>query len=299
MYSDTHFHFQHCTENLGTKQGAEILSQMAQNQCFFGLDIGTKADDLLSRQSCVDSTIAQIQNTQIANKVRDFIYFSAGIWPSTEEIENRTERMKVLKSQINEAFCSKDNDTLHRKIIAIGECGLDHHWNPSGPDGRCKTDFDSQMLENEKELFSMQLSYAKELQLPVIVHSRDAFEDTYNCIKESGYNNGIIHCFSYGLEEAKAFLEKGWYISLSGSVTYTKKSKMEQMIALIKNIPQERLLIETDSPYLAPVPMRGSQNNPLNIKHTYKFVAQILEITENELCTKVDKNIKELFNLAK
>ncbi len=298
MYSDTHFHFQLCSEKATPLESIEILSKMALNNCFFGLDIGTSADDLLSRQACIDKLISQIQDSATAEKVRNFIYFSAGIWPSPMEIENRCERIRILKSQIEKASSSNDNDTLHRKIIAIGECGLDHHWNPSGPDGRCQNDFDEQMLENEKELFMMQLNYAKELQLPVIVHSRDAFEDTYNCIQKTGYNNGIIHCFSYGAEEASEFIKKGWYISLSGSVTYTKKNKMEQMSALIKNIPISQLLIETDSPYLAPVPMRGTQNNPLNIMHTYKFVSQILEISEEELCSQVDKNIKKLFNLA-
>ena len=154
------------------------------------------------------------------------------------------------------------------------------------------------MLDGEKEIFEMQLDLARKMNLPVIVHSRDAFEDTYNCIKNVGYNNGIIHCYSYGLEEAKKFLDLGWYISFSGSVTYTKKSKIEQMKELISYIPDDRLLCETDSPYLAPVPFRGQTNTPLLIENTYNFIAEIRSITAQKLSSLVDCNIRKLFNLT-
>ena len=114
------------------------------------------------------------------------------------------------------------------KIIAIGECGLDHHWNIANPDKRNLDDFSDELFKGEEELFEMQIALAKKMNLPVIVHSRDAFEQTLSCIKNSGYNNGVIHCYSYGIEEAKEFLDLGWYIALGGGVTYTKKSKMEQ-----------------------------------------------------------------------
>lgn len=205
--------------------------------------------------------------------------------------------MKVLKETIEQVNKNAADDSLNRKIIAIGECGLDHHWNPSGVDGRCEDDFDQEMYLAEKELFSMQLEYAKELNLPIIVHSRDAFEDTYDCIKNSGWNTGIIHCYSYGAEEARKFLDLGWYISFSGGVTYTKKSKMEAMKELLTLVPEDRILLETDSPYLAPVPLRGTLNTPLNVEYTYKFIAQIRGTDQEKLSETVDKNIKELFKL--
>ena len=301
MYSDTHFHFEHTTirdNKENTVNGAEILTAMAKRKCYFGLDIGTESDDLLMRQACIDTAIAQMKDTILADKVRKFIYFSAGIWPSVEEIKNRFNSMKTLKEQIAKAEADNDNETLNRKIIAIGECGLDHHWNPSGVDGRCESDFDQQMFLAEKELFELQLEYAKELNLPVIIHSRDAFEDTLDCIKNAGYDNGIIHCYSYGVEEAKAFLERGWYISFSGGVTYTKKSKMEGMKELLTLVPEDRILCETDSPYLAPVPLRGTLNTPVNVEHTYKFIAEIRGTTPEQLSNTVDENIKKLFNLT-
>lgn len=298
MFSDTHFHFEH-TVNRSTSEnpisGAEILIQMAENNCFFGLDIGTECNDLLKRQACIDSAIAQIKDTISADKARKFIYFAAAIWPSVEEIKNRFESMKILKDQIKTAAESKDNDSLNRKIIAIGECGLDHHWNPAGVDGRCESDFNAKMYNAERELFELQLEYAKELNLPVIIHSRNAFEDTLDCIKNIGHNNGIIHCYSYGLEEAKEFLKYGWYISFSGSVTYTKKAKMPAMEELLKFIPEDRILCETDAPYLAPVPFRGKTNTPLLIENTYKFIAQIRGTTTEQLCRTVDCNIEKLF----
>lgn len=297
MYSDTHFHFQHFTEwhNI---DGAPVLEEMAKNKCFFGLDIGTESNDLLPRQACMDKAIARIKDSNLADKVRNFIYFAAGIWPSIEEIKDRHNSMKTLKAQIEQANNSNDNDTLHRKVIAIGECGLDHHWNPTGVDGRNEADFDQAMYVAEKELFEMQLEYAKELKLPVIIHSRDAFQDTLDSIKNVGYDNGIIHCYSYGIEEAKAFLERGWYISFAGGVTYTKKNKLEQMYQLVKSIPDDRLLTETDSPFLAPVPLRGTPNVPTNVLHTYNFLANIRGTTAEELSTLIDQNIKTLFNLT-
>lgn len=308
MFSDTHFHFEHTVSRLLSEQntnetanltGTEILEQMATRNCFFGLDIGTESNDLLERQSTVSSAISKIKDSFLKDKVRNFIYFSAAIWPSVDEIKNRFNSIKILKEQIKKASESKDNNILHKKIIAIGECGLDHHWNPSGADGRNENDFNTEMFNAEKELFELQLEYAKELKLPVIIHSRDAFSDTLDCIKNVGYDNGIIHCYSYGVDEAKAFLERGWYISFSGSVTYTKKSKLEQMENLLRLIPEDRILCETDSPYLAPVPLRGKTNTPLFVEHTYEYIAKVRGISAEQLSETVDKNIKRLFNLAK
>lgn len=295
MFSDTHFHFEHLTQNL-LVTGEDILSEMACRNCFFGLDIGTRSDDLLSRESCVDRAISQIKDGVLADKVRSFMYFSAGIWPDAESIRNRFQNMQLLCEQIDAAASSSDNDILHRKIIAIGECGLDHHWNPSGVDCRASNDFDEKMLEGEVELFEMQINLAKKMSLPVIVHSRDAFDGTYSCIKNSGYSRGVIHCFSYGIDEARAFLDLGWYVSFAGGVTYTKKSKMDAMVELLRFIPNDRILCETDSPYLAPVPFRGSQNTPLLVEHIYTFIANARGVSPEALSNDVDKNIRSLFN---
>lgn len=296
MFSDTHFHYRTMTTDRDVN-GIEVLEEMARRNCKFGLDIGTKADDLLERQSLLEKEIAQIHDYKLADKVRDFLYFSAGIWPDVDSIHNRFECMKKLEEQIKAAG-EQEQDILHRKVVAIGEGGIDHHWNPSGVDGRCESDFDQKTYEGERELFEMQLELSRRMDMPYIVHSRDGFEDTLDCIKNIGWNKGIIHCYSYGLEEAKAFLDLGWYISLSGSVTYTKKAKLAEMEEMIRYIPEDRLLCETDAPYLAPVPERGTVNTPVKVEHTYNFVAKARGIEVEKLWETVDKNIEKLFNVV-
>lgn len=296
MFSDTHFHYRTMTTDRDVN-GIEVLEEMARRNCKFGLDIGTKADDLLERQSLLEKEIAQIHDYKLADKVRDFLYFSAGIWPDVDSIHNRFECMKKLEEQIKAAG-EQEQDILHRKVVAIGEGGIDHHWNPSGVDGRCESDFDQKTYEGERELFEMQLELSRKMDIPYIVHSRDGFEDTLDCIKNIGWNKGIIHCYSYGLEEAKAFLDLGWYISLSGSVTYTKKAKLAEMEEMIRYIPEDRLLCETDAPYLAPVPERGTVNTPVKVEHTYNFVAKARGIEVEKLWETVDKNIEKLFNVV-
>lgn len=291
MYSDTHFHFNLMDENFR----AEILTELAKKECFFGLDIGTHCDDLISRQKMVKTALSQISDLELKEKGTKLINFSAGIWPAPEAIKNRFEQMKILEEQILQ---SKNlNTELSNKIIAIGECGLDHHWNPSGVDGRCESDFDQELFDGEREMFKMHLELSKKMNLPVIVHSRDAFDGTVECIKDVGYDKGIIHCYSYGIEEAKVFLDRGWYLAFGGGVTYTKKSKMEQMEKLLQYVPEDRILLETDAPYLAPVPFRGKTNSPLLIENTYKFIADIRGIEVEKLSLIVDKNIKDLFRI--
>ena len=285
MFSDTHFHFKMMTQERGI-DGVEVLTTMAQRDCFFGLDIGTRAGDLQGRQLAVEKCIAGIADARLEDKARSFMYFSAGIWPDVESIKDRENQVKLLRESVTPG-----------SIIAVGECGLDHHWNPSGADGRCEDDFDEQLYRGERELFEAQIELARELKLPVIVHSRDAFEDTLECIKNIGYHNGIIHCYSYGIDEARTFLDLGWYIALGGGITYTKKSKLEQMQQLISFIPSDRLLTETDAPYLAPVPFRGQPNTPVLVEHVFNFISETRGISLEELNSLVDKNIKTLFNI--
>lgn len=296
MFSDTHFHFKMMTTERGVN-GVEVLTAMAQRSTFLGLDIGTHCDDLAERQACVEKAIVGIADGGLAVKARDFMYFTAGIWPDVGAIHDRENQMKLLRESINAASADADQDTLHRKIVAVGECGIDHHWNPSGEDGRCESDFDEQTYRGERELFEAHLELAKELKLPVIVHSRDGFEDTMDCLKNVGYNNGIIHCYSYGIDEARAFLDRGWYIAFGGAITYNKKAKLEAVKELLKFVPSDRFLCETDAPYLAPVPLRGTVNTPVNVEHVYNFAAEVRGTSTEALSNLVDENIKNLFQI--
>ncbi|MBR1721143.1 MAG: TatD family hydrolase [Treponema sp.] len=287
MFSDTHFHFHNLIE-CGL-DGVEILSNLVSRNTFFGLDIGTKCDDLLRRHVQIQETVAKLNDFE-RSAADEMIYYTAGIWPDIDEIKNAEDSMKKLVDSID-AFADKTH------LAAIGECGIDHHWNPSGVDGRNENDFDKSVYEGERNLFQMQIDLARKMNLPVVVHSRDAFDDTFDCIKNMGYNRGIIHCFSYGKKEAEAFLDLGWYIAFGGATTYTKKAKMDEMLELLRYVPDDSILLETDSPYLAPVPFRGSVNTPVLIEYCYNFVAKARGVMPSELSVLVDKNIRQLFLL--
>lgn len=285
MFSDTHFHFSKMCERTGS-DGAEILSEMAKRACLFALDIGTESGDLSARKAALEKALSLISG-ELQKNARRMLHYTAGLWPSSDAIMHRKEMTETLE---------KDIASFSEKIAAIGECGIDRHWNPAA-DGRYESDSDRAMREGECELFEMQIELAKKLKLPLVVHSRDGFEDTYRCIKNSKYDRGIIHCFSYGIEEARAFLDCGWYISFSGSVTYAKRGKADEMQKLLSCIPSDRILCETDSPYLAPVPYRGKTNTPLFVEHVYRYVAKARNLSPEALSEIVDENCRRLFAL--
>lgn len=287
MFSDTHFHFHNILER--GLDGAEILSRLVKRRTFFALDIGTKSGDLLPRYERIQSAISALPE-DMREEARALVRYSAGIWPDVEAIKSREESVGKLRESIA-LFSDKG------RLSAIGECGLDHHWNPGGTDARDEKDFDRSIYEGERALFQMQIELAGEAGLPVIVHSRDAFEDTLDCIKNMGYHNGIIHCFSYGKKEVEAFLDLGWHIAFGGGVTYTKKQKMDEMRSLLRFVPDDRILMETDAPYLAPVPFRGTTNTPVLVEHCYNFVAEARGISPDKLSEIVDRNIRALFKI--
>ncbi|MGI5071096.1 TatD family hydrolase [Treponema pectinovorum] len=290
MFSDTHFHLYNLVTECSV-DGSVLLEKLVEKNTSFVLDIGTRCDDLLKRREIVEKSLEKLP-LEIRSKARDMFFYSAGIWPDVESIKNRTEVMKTLKEEI-----LSFNEISPKKLIAIGEGGIDHHWNPSGTDSRNKEEFDIKIYDGERELFESQLLLSKEMNLPTIVHSRDAFEATLECIKNVGWHKGIIHCFSYNLEQAKAFLDLGWYLAFGGGTTYTKKSKIDDMKKLLRYVPDDRILLETDSPYLAPVPFRGQTNTPLLIDYCYDFIAQARNTDAKSLSQTVEQNIKNLFNL--
>ncbi len=268
---------------------SEILESAYSDAFRLIIDAGTKSDDLFSRQKVISDSIEKITDEKAVKTLSSIIKYTAGIWPAPEAIKNREEECRTLEHIIEESLLSSD------PICALGECGLDHHWNPAGVDNRSESDFPGDMLKGERELFEMQIELARKFSLPVMVHSRDAFEGTYAAIKNCAYDRGEIHCFSYGIDEARAFLDLGWYIALGGAVTYTKKNRLEEMRALLSFIPSDRLLLETDAPYLAPVPERGKINTPLLIKHTYAYIAEMRGDSVESLAETVYRNSVMLF----
>lgn len=183
-----------------------------------------------------------------------------------------------------EKFNDLVNFVNNHKVYAIGECGLDYHW-------------DITYKKEQKELLKMQCELAIKLDLPIIIHMRDATKDTYDILKEyKGKLRGVMHCYSGSLEMAYEFIKLGFYISLGGPVTF-KNSKEPKEVAI--NIPLDRLLVETDSPYLAPTPFRGKRNESSYVKYTLEEIARLRNMDISLLDRITEENTMKLFNLVK
>lgn len=173
----------------------------------------------------------------------------------------------------------------NEQVVAIGETGLDFFYSPENKAAQIAS-------------FRTQIRVAKQVNKPLIVHTRDARQETLDILREEGAQQvgGVLHCFTESLEMAQAAMELGFYISVSGIVTF-KNSKAVQ--AVIKEIPLERLLVETDSPYLAPVPHRGKENEPAHTRNVAEFVANLKGISVEELAKVTTENFFRLFAQAK
>ncbi|QIL84737.1 TatD family hydrolase [Vibrio sp. HDW18] len=169
----------------------------------------------------------------------------------------------------------------HQKVVAIGETGLDYHYQP-------------QTAELQKLRFRQQIDVAVELNKPLIIHTRDAQQDTLQLLKagRAEHCGGVIHCFTEDLPFAEAAIDLGFYISISGIVTFRQATALKEVV---KALPLERLLIETDSPYLSPVPHRGKQNQPAYVVEVAAHIAQLKGISLTEVAAKTSENFRNLF----
>ena len=191
-----------------------------------------------------------------------------------------------------EAFpmTSADDDRLaawteEKGVVAIGEIGLDYYW---------EKDQDRRLLQ--QEIFVRQLDLARQLHLPVCIHDRDAHGDTLAILKKEGRGlRGVLHCFSGSLEMAKEVLKLDWFLGVDGPLTYKNAAKLPEIVAAL---PLERLLVETDAPYLAPVPMRGKQNEPAYVCYVAEKVAELKGIPLEEVAHQTTTNAFELYNLS-
>ncbi len=194
------------------------------------------------------------------------IYAALGFHP--EDIDNFEKgQLSIIENAIDE-------------IVAIGEIGLDYHYEPCD-------------RERQKELFESQLALAEKYHKPVIVHSRDATEDTIAILKKYPSVTGSIHCFSGSLETANIYIKMGYKLGFGGVLTF-KNARLKEVLA---NIPVESILLETDSPYLAPEPVRGTTNEPANIRHIATFVDRELNLTLEEVSAITQKNVHDLFDI--
>lgn len=198
----------------------------------------------------------------------DYIYFAAGFHPENLDGANLDD-LKIIEKFAKNSKC-----------VAIGEIGLDYHWMNSSK-------------QKQKDFFEAQLELANKLDMPVIVHDREAHGDTLDILKQ--YKpKGVLHCFSGSKEMAKEIIKLGMYIGLNGVVTFSNARKS---LEVVKEIPLERLVLETDCPYLAPVPMRGKRNDSSYIPYTAEKIAQVLNIDTQELINITNTNGKRLFAL--
>ncbi|OGS20600.1 MAG: hypothetical protein A2252_00960 [Elusimicrobia bacterium RIFOXYA2_FULL_39_19] len=206
-------------------------------------------------------------------KMYGFIYGASGIHPHEVELGKELEAVKSLL-KVN-------------KTQAIGEIGLDYHYLYESKD-RGKT------VELQKDYFTNQLKIAKDAKLPVIIHCREAWQDAINILEKESYFNGVFHCFSGSLDELDWCLKMGFYVSISGTVTYPSAKNMAK---IVKAIPEDRLLIETDSPYLAPQKFRGKRNEPAYVKYVAEKIAEIKNISVEEIAEITFDNACRLFEI--
>ena len=202
-----------------------------------------------------------------------FIYAAVGVHPSdTEELNE--EKMAWLKEV-----------SKKEKVVAIGEIGLDYYWPE--PDH-----------ETQKKWFLRQLDLAREIKKPVIIHSREAAKDTVDLMTEAHAEEigGVIHCYSYTKETAKTFLDMGFYFGIGGVLTFKNAKKLKEAV---EYIPMDRIVFETDCPYLAPEPNRGKRNSSLNIPYVIATMAQIKGITEEEVRKAAWDNSLKLYRMDK
>ncbi len=220
----------------------------------------------------IDSSLFSLE----MSKKYEFIYSICGISPN--DIPQSEQQLWKDLDEISKIV--KENNS--KKLVAIGEIGLDYYWNKENK-------------ELQKQAFIKQIELANELELPIVIHSRDASVDTLDIIRNNRVNKaGIFHCCQLNQELVRRALELGYYISFAGPITF-KNSKNAPDI--IKMVPMDKILIETDSPYLSPEPNRGKRNDCRNVKYVAQKIADVKELTIEEVAQKTYENAMRIFNI--
>ncbi len=255
-----------------------------------------------AKDACIEAIItigsdmdSNIKGIELSKKY-DCIYVSIGIHPHDakdfndeifDQIREWATKFEIRNSKFeiekrNEKICNPQSAIRNPKIVAIGETGLDYHY-------------DNSPREVQKDVFRKHLKLSKETGLPAIIHSREAKRDTIDIIKESGVNKGVFHCFSGDREMAEQGMGMGFFISIAGPVTFKNARRLRE---IAKAIPDDYLLIETDAPYLTPEPFRGKRNEPSYIIYTAKVLAELRGISLEDISRITTLNAKRLFNIG-
>lgn len=220
----------------------------------------------------VGASLKGVRDTAALTEKYSFVYGAAGIHP--DEVGNLTEEdMKEMRS-----LCSKE------KIVAVGEIGLDYYW-------------DKENHDVQKKWFVRQMDLAKETELPIIVHSRNAAKDTLDIMKaeRADHLKGVIHCYSYSKEQAREYMNMGYYLGVGGVVTFKNGKRLKEVV---EYAPLDYLLLETDAPYLAPEPYRGKRNCSLYLTYVAETIARIKGVSYETVVETTRKNAEKLFQIS-
>ena len=211
---------------------------------------------------------------QISSKY-DFMYATCGISPN--DVPQQDEELWKMIGEIRHLI-----ENNRKKVVAVGEIGLDYYWN-------------TENKKIQKKAFIEQINLANELDLPIVIHTRDAVMDTLEILKEHQVKNkGVFHCCPQNRELIKEGLKLGFYISFAGPITFKSSKNAEEMINLV---PNDKILIETDSPYLAPEPVRGTRNTPINVKYVAQKIANAKNLTIEDIANLTYENAKKIFKI--
>lgn len=236
----------------------EVLMSLPKNGIQYVVNVGAS----------MRSSVTTVELT----KKYDYIYGAVGVHPN--ETKDLTEEdIRTLEKMV------EDN----KKVVAIGEIGLDYYW-------------DEPERDIQKQWFESQIELARKVKLPLIIHSRDAAADTYEIMKTTHCEEmgGVIHCFSYAKEEAVKYLNMGFYLGIGGVVTFKNAVKIKEVV---EYAPLDRILLETDCPYLAPTPNRGKRNSSLYLPLVVEEIARIKGICEEEVIEATYQNAKSMFHI--
>lgn len=295
MIFDTHAHYD---DDAFDGDREELLESLK------GAGIGTVVN--------VGASISSVKTTLALAERYPFIYAAVGVHPSeTAELnekwigwlraaampkgaEARPEeaaaapkgadaKPKDAAADANGSDARPEDAAAGPKVVAIGEIGLDYHW-------------DEPEREVQKYWFERQLDLAREASLPIVVHSRDAAKDTLDIIrdKHAGDMGGVIHCFSYGVEIAREYLDMGFYLGVGGVITFKNARKLREVV---EYMPMDRILLETDCPYMAPVPFRGKRNSSLYLPYVVGAISEIKGIPAEEVIAVTEANARRMYRI--
>lgn len=262
MLFDSHAHYYDARFEEETEQGADgILEQVFSEGISHIINVGTSLEN---NDKCLAFA-----------KRYDGMYAAVGIHPGDCAPYSR-EAMGQFRE-----FLLAHRDFSKHKIVAIGEIGLDYYWEP----------YDK---EHQAFFFREQMKLAEETQLPVVIHDREAHGDCFDMILEFPHVQGVFHSYSGSAEMARELVKRGWYISFSGVVTFKNATRVREVV---KSVPLDRLLVETDCPYLAPHPMRGKLNHSGYLHYTAEGIADVFGVSVEEIAMHTADNAKRLFDI--